>query len=301
MQTSDQANPVDDICQHLSLADMLASKDHPELQQKYAEKELDGLYDFAKLIWPIIRQKPAVLRAAELLLQSVGLQVKHPSMPGFDRRSGPHIFIANHPGCCLVDAAIGTRLIAGLGLTPGVVDVKHMQVASKSQDLIEFEYPRIQQTDPRSDAQIAAANAKSVLTMRNALAKGHGLLLFPSAGQYSSTEGGRLLLDRSFDRLAPVLLACKDLQPKVHLFHFDYELPFWWTQLYEQGPAQFFAYQWKAVLSLRRQIATVRHLKSVVVSPDIDKRQRYDLCQQLHELVTDKTKSQFHKREMMLI
>ncbi|MEP0940872.1 MAG: hypothetical protein ABJH63_14715 [Rhizobiaceae bacterium] len=241
MQTPQQPNPVDDICKQLSLADLLANTEQPELHQNYAEKELDGLYEFAKIIWPIIQQRPTLQRAAELLLQSVGLHVKHPSMPEFVRGSGPHIFIANHPGCCLVDAAIGTRMIARLGLTPAVVDVKHLQATSKSDELIEFEYPRIQQNDPRSDAQIAAANARSVLKMRKLLAKERGLLLFPSTGLYSSTDGGRLLLDRSFDRLAPVLLACKDLQPKVHLLHFDYELPFWWTQLYEHDQAQFFA------------------------------------------------------------
>ena len=41
MQTKTRPNPIDEICQKLSLAYLLADENDPEVQQKYADTELD--------------------------------------------------------------------------------------------------------------------------------------------------------------------------------------------------------------------------------------------------------------------
>ena len=88
-----------------------------------------------------------------------------------------------------------------------------MSIGASDDECVAIEHPRIQDKDPRTDEQIAANNARSVLKMRSVLTKGRELLLFPGAGLCRSRDGVRILVDRSFDHLAPVLLACKISSP----------------------------------------------------------------------------------------
>ena len=111
-------NPLDTVCQHLSISHLMANGNQSDIHPSHVDTELDGLYEFAKIVQPIIHQNPGRLRAAELLLDAVGLHLEFTGFPNLDRSRKPHIFVANSPGCALIDAAIGTRLVARLGLPP---------------------------------------------------------------------------------------------------------------------------------------------------------------------------------------
>lgn len=286
MHNSERLNPIDEICRTLSLAYLLADKDDPDALNKYADTELDGLYEFAKIIYSISREKQFMPKASQQLLEAVGMRVKYPPVPNLDRDGGPHIFVANRSGNDLIDGAIGTVLMSRLGLSPTIVSTKNQHLFASPDEVISVEHPRIQRSDPRSNSEIARHNSKSVLEMRAALAKGRGLLIFPGAGTFRSEQQGRLVLDGSFDRLAPVLLACKDLNPKLHLYHFDYVMPSWWTKLLDRDRASFFTTQWKAVLGLNRQVAEVRHLKTMSIDCEIGRPQRFELSQRLFGLTS---------------
>lgn len=294
-----RSNPVDDICQRLSLADLFADVDQKEAHSKFVDLELDGLYELAKIILPMTQRDLTLTQASQLLLRSVGLQLKHRAQFNFQVDDGPHIFIANQPGCFLVDAALGTTMIARLGLRPSTVGIRNIVDATNTVDAIEIEAPKIAGADPREDRQIAQLNTKAIAKMRAVLTMGQSLLLFPGNGLLQSLDTGPQLIERNFNYLAPALLACRDLCPKLHLIHIDYEVPAWWTRLHEQNKAKFFAKQWKAVLSLRSQTATVRHLESVVVNPDISKQQRYELCHLLHHTLVEAAKVQYRKRQIL--
>ena len=284
MQHGARLNPIDDICKRLSLAYLLADKDDPEIQEKAADTELDGLYEFAKMIYAISRSRQFQPKVCEELLEAIGLQVKYPPTPELKLDEGPNLFIANSSGCSLVDGAIGTILMARLGLRGSIVAAKEQHLTATPEEVICVEHPKIQAADPRCDSDIAKTNAKAILQMRSALANGRSLLLFPGDGTFQSNQNGQTILNGSFDRLAPVLLACSDLRPTLHLYHFHYDMPGWWTELLDSDQARFRAMQWKAVLALQPQIAEVRHVTTADIRPSIDKRRRYELCRELLEL-----------------
>ena len=281
MHNNARLNPIDEICRKLSQAYLLADKNDPAAAQKYADSELDGLYEFAKIIFSISREKQFPPKTSQLLLEAVGLQVHYPASSDFDVDDGPHIFVANRCGCHLIDGAIGTILTSRLGIKHSLIVSESQHLNASANDMITVAHPRIQQSDPRSNSDIASQNAHSVMAMRAALAEGRSLLFFPGSGIFRSCRQGRLVLDGNFDRLAPVLMACKRLSPKLHLYHFDYQMPDWWTKLLHQDQAEFRTSQWKAVLGLQRQVAKVSHLKTLTIEPSIRRSQRFELCRKM--------------------
>lgn len=284
MHRDHRLNPIDELCQNLSLAYLSADKNDPKIHDKYVDAELDGLYEFAKIVFSVSREEQFLPKTAQLLLEAIGLQVSFPAAPDLDLSDGPHIFVANRAGCGLVDAAIGSMLTSRFGLAPTIVCTKNQHLPANSKEVISIEHPRIQLADPRNNVDIAQKTAQSVMRMRSDLTKGRCLLFFPGAGTFRTDHEGQVLFDGNFDRLAPVLLACKDLNPKLHLFHIDYEMPSWWTKLLEKDQARFHAAQWKAVLGLERQIANVRMVKTIAINPSIDQQQRFNLCRRLFDL-----------------